>query len=90
MSVVIEDVNRNLRAGDTLELIKKEQRKIKVAENREEPFKKEGKTVYVKNENNRSKIDNWRNDMRARGYVRSDSYLKFFRTVSKNNYVRER
>ena len=36
---VIEDVNWNLRAGDTLEMIKKELRKMKVVENRQEPFK---------------------------------------------------
>ena len=28
--------------------------------------------------------------MRSRGYVKSDSYPKFFRTASKNNYIREK
>ena len=37
---VIEDVNGNPRAGDTMEMIKKELKKMKVVENREEPFKK--------------------------------------------------
>ena len=57
---------------------------MKVFENREEPFKKEDKTYYVRDDNNRSRLDNRRNDMRVRGYVRSDSYPKFFRTASKN------
>ena len=41
---VIEDVNDNHMAGNTIELIK-----MKVVENREEPFKKESKTYYVPN-----------------------------------------
>ena len=47
-------------------------------------------TYYVRDENNRSRIDNWRNDMRAKRYVRYDAYPKFFRTASKNHYVREK
>jgi len=43
---VIEDVNGNPRAGDTMEIMKKEMRKMKVVENREQPFKKENKTYY--------------------------------------------
>ena len=46
---IIEDVNGNPKDGDTLELMKKEIRKMKVLEDREEPFKKENKTFYVRN-----------------------------------------
>ena len=37
---ILEDVDGNPKEGETLELMKKELRKMKVAENREEPFKK--------------------------------------------------
>ena len=62
---------------------------MKVAENRKDSFK-ENKTFYVRNEINISRRDNWQNDMKAKGFLRSDSYPKFFKTASKNNYVRER
>ena len=42
---------------------------MKVSENREEPFKKEDKTFFVRDDNNRSRIDKSRNNMRAKGYV---------------------
>ena len=86
---VIEDVNVNPKAGDTLEMMKKELRKMKVVENREELFKKESKTYFVRDENNRSRYNDWRRDLNARGYVRSDSHPNFFRTYSKNNYLRD-
>ena len=70
-------------------MMKKELRKMKVVQNIEEPFKKESKTYYIRDDNDRSRYDNWRNDLRTRGYVRSDSHPKFFRTTSKNNYVRD-
>ena len=55
--------------GETLELMKKELRNMKVAENREEPFKKkesmtyyqEDTTYYVRNTDDiRSRKDNWK------------------------------
>ena len=56
---VIEDVNGNPKDGDTLELMKKELRKMKVVENHEEPFKNENTTYYIQNTNdNRSRKDN--------------------------------
>ena len=63
---------------------------MKDAENCQEPFKKVNKTFYVRNDDNRSRNDNWRNDLRSRGYVRSDSYPKFFRIASKNTYVTDK
>ena len=67
---ILEDVNGNPKNGDIFELMKKELRKMKVAENREEPFKKENTTFYLQNtEDNRSRMDNWR---KSKGFVRSD------------------
>ena len=71
---VLEDVDGNPKEGDMLELTKKELRKMKVAENREEPFKgKEGTTTYyqedttlnyVPNTNDyRSRRDNWKPEL---------------------------
>ena len=63
---------------------------IQVAENLEEPFKKEYTTYYILNtEDNRSRMDNWRKDLKSKGFVRSDSNPRFFRTASKNTYVRD-
>ena len=67
---VIEDVNGNTKARDSLEMMQKELRKMKVIENRDEPFKKESKAYFVRDENNRSRYDDWRKDMRSKGYVR--------------------
>ena len=86
---ILEDVDGNPRVGETVELMKKELRKMKVAENREEPFKKEEKAFYVKNDN-RARIDKWRNDMQAKGFVRSESNPRYFRMASRSNYVRDR
>ena len=75
---VIEDVNSNPKAGNTIVLMNKELRKMKVVENWEEPFKKESKTYYGhNNEDNRSRIDNWRNDLRSNGCVRSESSINW-------------
>ena len=83
---VIEDVNGNSKEGDTLEMLKKELRRMKVVENREEPFKNENTTYYVWNtDDNGSRKDNWK----SKGFVRSDSHPRFFRTASKNTYVRD-
>ena len=47
-------------------MIKRELRKMKVVDNREKPFKKENKTYYVRNnDDNGSRYDNWRNDLRV-------------------------
>ena len=67
---VTDDVNGNPKAGDTVVMMKKELRKMKVVENSEELFKKESRTYFVRDENNRSRYDNWRRDLTSRGYVR--------------------
>ena len=52
---VIEDVNGNPKVGDTLEMMKKELRKMKVIEKRDEPFKKKSKAYFIRKKNNRSR-----------------------------------
>ena len=68
---------------------------MKVAENREEPFKEkkgtttnylEDDTYFVRNtEDNRNRRDNWKQTK----YVRSDSKPGYLRPSSKGNYVRD-
>ena len=43
--------------------MKKELKGMKVVEHREEPFKKEGKTYYVRNGDNRTRLHNLRKSM---------------------------
>ena len=91
---VIEDENGEPRAGDVTEKLKKELRKIKVIDNREEVFprSKEYNTHYVRNNENRSRYNNWRNLLESQGYYRSKSkpgYWKNDRATSKNRYVRD-
>ena len=60
---------------------------MKVAEDWEEPFKKENTTYYVWNTvDNRRRMDNSR---KSKGIVRSDSNPRFFRIAFKNTYVRD-
>ena len=79
---ILEDKDGNPREGDIVEQMKKELKRMKVVENREEPFeKKEEKTYYMRNgEGNRSRRDNW---------IRSSLPPGFYRTASRNNYVRD-
>ena len=73
--------------------MKKELKRIKVAENREEPFKKGIETNYVDEDvyfvrngnDNRSRRDNWKQER----YVRTDSKPGYLRTSSRGNYVRD-
>ena len=89
---ILEDADGNPKAGETLELMKKELKRMKVVENREEPFKKGIATNYLEDihyvqntDDNRSRRDNWK----PTRYVRSDSRPGFLRTASRNNYVRD-
>ena len=78
---ILEDADGNPKEGETLELMKKELKRMKVAENREEPFKKDivtnyvdEDTYYVQNaDDNRSRRDNWMGER----YVRSDSKPRY-------------
>ena len=65
---ILEDADGNPKQGETLELMKKELKRMKVAENREEPFKNnittnyvDKDTYYVWNANdNKSRRDDWK------------------------------
>ena len=81
---MIEDINYIPKVGNTLEKMKKELRKMKVINIRDEPFRKESKINFVRDENIRSRYDDRRQDIRLNGYVRSDSHPDFFRTQFKS------
>ena len=60
--------------------------KMKVDENREEPFINENNTYYEQNTAyNRSRKDRWN----SKKFVRSDSRLGILRTVLQNTYMRD-
>ena len=90
---ILEDADGNPKEGNILDMMKKELKRMKVAENREEPFKKgiatnylAEDTYYVWNaEDNRSRRDNWKQTR----YVRSDSKPGYLRPSSRGNYVRD-
>ena len=64
---ILEDADGNLKAEETLKLMKKEMKRMKVVENREELFKKDIATNFVdedtyyvwNSDDNRSRRDNW-------------------------------
>ena len=72
--------------------MKKELKRMKVVENRKEPFKKGIATNYLEDihyvgnaDDNKSRRDNWKRDK----YVRSESKPVYLRTASRGNYVRD-
>ena len=84
---LLEDVDGNPRDGDTAENMKKELKRLKVAENCEEPFQKENKTYYTRNEDTRSRYNSWRN--RSDSYKRSGSQPKYYRSDSNKRWIRD-
>ena len=86
---LLEDEDGNPRDGDRLEVMKKELKRMKVVENREEPLKtyyQEDTTYRVRNDGgNRSRRDDWN----QKSYVRSSSRPGYYRTASRNSYVRD-
>ena len=72
-----------------METMKKELKKLKVAENHEEPFMKETKTYYTRTEESRSCYNNWKNNLKSDGYKRSESNPRYFRTASKRKWIRD-
>ena len=86
---VLENEDGNPRGQNMLDTMKKELKRMKVVENREEPFKthyQEDTTYYVKNnEGNRSRRD----DLNQKNYARPSSCPAFYRTASRNRYVRD-
>ena len=93
LGYILDDANGNPKEGNILDMMKKELKRMKVAENREELFKKgiatnylAEDTYYVWNaEDNRSRRDNWKQTR----YVRSDSKPGYLRPSSRGNYVRD-
>ena len=69
--------------------MKKELKRLKVAENREEPFMKETKTYYTGKEDSRSRYNNWKNSLETQGYKIWESNPKYFRTTSKKKWIRD-
>ena len=86
---LLEDVDGNPRAGETMENMKKELKRLKVIENREEPFNKETQAFYTRTDDTRSRYDSWRRNLKSDGFRRSDSNPMFFRTASKNRWIRD-
>ena len=90
---ILEDADGKPKQSDILNLLMKELKRIKVAENRDEPFKKGIATNYLAEDtyyvwnakDNRSRRDNWKQTR----YVRSDSKPGYLRPSSRGNYVRD-
>ncbi len=70
---IIEDADDEPKVGDTLEMLKKELRIIKVVVNCEEPFTN---TYYVQSPEDRSRKGKWD----SKKFVRSNSRPGYFRT----------
>ena len=76
---ILEDADGNPKAGQTMETMKKELKRLKIVENREEPFAaKETKTYYTRNDDNRSRYDNWKKNIKSDGYRRDGDESKVF------------
>merc|ERR1711984_21943 len=90
---ILEDANGNPKAGDNTEAMKRELKRLKIEDHREEPFapfaNRETETYYTRNDENRSRYDDWRMQIISEGFRRSESNPKFFRTASKNNWKRD-
>merc|ERR1711905_98223 len=90
---ILEDANGNPKAGETTDAMKRELKRLKIVDHREEPFapfaNRETATCYTRNDENRSRYDDWRKKIRSEGFRRSESNPKFFRTASKNKYKRD-
>ena len=65
---ILEDQDGKPKGGDTTEQMKKELKRLKIVDNREEPFAKETITNYVRNEDERSRYDGWRKKLRSEGF----------------------
>merc|ERR1712090_9699 len=89
---ILEESDGRPKRGDTAELMKRELRRLKVAENREEPFapfsNRDTITNFVRTDP-RSRFDNWRSQTQANGFTRSESKPGYYRTESRGRYIRE-
>merc|ERR1711984_50907 len=68
---ILEESDGRPKRGNTAELMKRELKRLKVAENREEPFapfsNKDTITNYVRTDQ-RSRFDNWRSQNQSNGF----------------------
>merc|ERR1712090_37736 len=86
---ILEESDGKPKRGDTTNLMKRELKRLKVAENREEPFSnRDTITNYVKTDN-RSRHDNWRGKNQSNEFMRSESRPGYYRTASRGRYVRD-
>ena len=89
---ILEESDGRPKRGNTAELMKRELKRLKVAENREEPFapfsNKDTITNYVRTDQ-RSRMDNWRNQNQFNGFTRSESKPGYYRTASRGRYIRD-
>merc|ERR1712055_543954 len=73
---ILEEPDGKPKRGDTKELMKRELKRLKVVDNRDEPFapfsNKETLTNYVRTDN-RSRYNDWRNQIQSEGFKRSES-----------------
>ena len=84
---ILQDTDGNLKPGDTMEGMKKELKRLKIVENREETFAMKTEVTgafYVRDENNRncqenrSRYDTWRKNIKNEGYKRSGTNPQYF------------
>merc|ERR1712105_480060 len=77
---LLEDADGKPKPGEIVEDMKRELKRLKIVENREEPFaakKEETRAYYARNESNqnqfenRSRYDTWRNNIKNDGFKRS-------------------
>ena len=89
---LIEDADGKPKPGEIVEDMKRELKSLKIVENREEPFaakKEETRAYYARNESNqnrfdnRSRYDDWRNNIKNDGFRRSGTNPQYFRTDSR-------
>ena len=69
-----------------MERMKQAFKRLKVDKNRKEPFRKEMKTYYTRTDDGRSRYNNWRKQIMADRFKRSESNPQYFRTASKRNW----
>ena len=68
---ILEDAEGNPKP-DTTDAMKRELKRLKIVDHREEPFaNKETATYYTRNDENRSRYDDWRKKIRSEGFRRS-------------------
>ena len=95
---LLEDSDGKPKPGDTTDDMKRELKRLKIVENREEPFankKEETRAYYTRNDSNqdrfenRSRYDSWRNNIKNDGFKRSGTNPQFFRTDSRRRWIRD-